>query len=143
VPGAVAFRAINTLDAMIGYHEKYEYFGKFAARLDDIVNFIPARIVGFLICLAGFLTGKGFSSLTTMLREARKTESPNAGFSMGAIAGVLGVELEKPGHYRIGKSKNPLHTNTIQDAEEILIITSFLALALCIGIILVKERFVD
>jgi adenosylcobinamide-phosphate synthase len=143
VPGAMAFRAINTLDAMIGYHGKYEYFGKCAARLDDIINFIPARIVGFLICLAGFLIGKGFSSLTTMLREARKTESPNAGFSMGAIAGALGVELEKPGHYRIGKSKNPLHTNTIQDAEKMLIVTSFLALTLCIGIILVKERFVD
>ncbi|MER3447703.1 MAG: cobalamin biosynthesis protein [Candidatus Dadabacteria bacterium] len=144
VPGAMAFRAINTLDAMIGYHGKYEYFGKFASRLDDIVNFIPARIAGFLICFAGFLTGRGFySPLTTMLREARKTESPNAGFSIGAIAGSLGVELEKPGHYRIGRSKNPLHTNTIQDAAEVLIITSSLALALCIGIILVKERIVD
>lgn len=144
VPGAVAFRAINTLDAMVGYHGEYEYFGKLAARLDDIFNFIPARIAGFLICLAGFLTGRSlFPSLNTMLDESRKTESPNAGFSMGAIAGVLGVELEKPGHYRIGKSKNPLYTKVIQDAEEILITTSLLALVLCMGIILVKEGFVD
>jgi adenosylcobinamide-phosphate synthase len=144
VPGAMAFRVVNTLDSMIGYHGRYEYFGKFAARLDDIANFIPARISGFLICLSGFLIGKSFfSSLTTMLRGARKTESPNAGFAMGAMAGVLGVELEKTDHYRIGESKNSLHLDKIREAEKILVITSSLALALCIGMILIKERFID
>ena len=104
VPGAVAFRAINTLDSMVGTRGRYEYFGKTAARLDDIVNMIPARLSALLLLVSG-----GFSRLPlargwrTMMRDRHLTASPNAGWTMGAMAGLLGVRLEKPGHYCLGK----------------------------------------
>ena len=103
VPGAVAFRAINTLDSMLGIRGRYEYFGKVAARLDDVVNVIPARLSALLLLVSG---GRGRHSLArgwrTMLRDRHLTASPNAGWTMGAMAGLLGVRLEKPGHYCLG-----------------------------------------
>ena len=104
VPGAVAFRAINTLDSMLGTRGRYEYFGKTAARLDDVVNMIPARLSALLLLISG-----GFGRLPlargwrTMLRDRHLTASPNAGWTMGAMAGLLGVRLEKPGHYCLGE----------------------------------------
>ena len=104
VPGAVAFRAINTLDSMLGIRGRYEYFGKTAARLDDAVNLIPARLSALLILVSG---GLGRHSLArgwrTMMRDRHLTASPNAGWTMGAMAGLLGVRLEKPGHYCLGE----------------------------------------
>ena len=104
VPGAVAFRAINTLDSMMGTRGRYEYFGKTAARLDDVVNLIPARLSALLILVSG---GFGRHSLArgwrTMLKDRHLTASPNAGWTMGAVAGLLGVRLEKPGHYCLGE----------------------------------------
>jgi len=144
VPGALAFRVINTLDAMIGYHGRYEYFGKFAARLDDIVNFIPARIAGLLICAASLFVGKSLlSPLAAMLSERRKTESPNAGLTIAALAGALGVELEKKDHYRIGEPRRPLDVTAIEDGIKVLGVTSILTLILCITFILVKEKIVS
>ena len=104
VPGAVAFRAINTLDSMVGTRGRYEYFGKTAARLDDAVNLIPARLSALLILVSG---GLGRHSLARgwriMMRDRHLTASPNAGWTMGAMAGLLGVRLEKPGHYCLGE----------------------------------------
>jgi adenosylcobinamide-phosphate synthase len=140
----MAFRAINTLDAMIGYHGKYEYSGKFAARLDDIANFIPARITGLLICTASLFVKKSFlPSFSAMLSGRKKTESPNAGFTMGALAGALGVELEKKGHYRIGKSKKPLGITSIEDGIKVLKVASIVALFLCISLIFVKDKILN
>jgi adenosylcobinamide-phosphate synthase len=103
LPGAFVYRAINTLDSMIGYHDEYEYVGKFAARLDDAVNFIPARLTASLCALASVLGKRDFRSVWKGIRrDARKTESPNAGYPMSAMAGALGVELEKVGHYKLG-----------------------------------------
>jgi adenosylcobinamide-phosphate synthase len=144
VPGAMAFRAINTLDAMIGYRGKYEYFGKFAARLDDIANLIPARIAGLLICIASLFVKKDFlSSFSTMLSGRRKTESPNAGFTIGAIAGALGVELEKKGHYKIGKTKKPLDITAIEDGIKVLEVTAIAALFLCIGLVFLRDQILN
>lgn len=103
LPGAFAYRALNTLDSMIGYHGKCEYIGKASARLDDAANLLPARIGALLLIAAGALSGmparRGWH---TALTERSFTASPNAGWTIGAIAGLLGVELEKPRHYRIG-----------------------------------------
>jgi len=109
VPGAIVYRVVNTMDAMIGYHGKYEYLGKFACWLDDILNFIPARLTALLLVLAAFLSRRdGRTSWHTALSEHSKTESPNAGWPMAAIAGALNVQLEKVGHYKLGKISNPL-----------------------------------
>jgi adenosylcobinamide-phosphate synthase len=98
VPGALAYRAVNTLDARIGYHGGCEYLGKAAARLDDALNFIPARLSALLLAAAAALIRRrGKESWRLMLRQHGRTESPNAGWTMAAVAGALGVSLEKPG----------------------------------------------
>ena len=104
LPGAFAYRAINTLDSMIGYRGRYEYFGKAAARLDDLVNLVPARLSALLMLVAGrlFCGMPAVRGWRIAVRDRRLTESPNAGWTIGAAAGLLGVALEKAGHYRIG-----------------------------------------
>jgi adenosylcobinamide-phosphate synthase len=105
VPGAIGYRVVNTLDSMIGYHGKYEHLGKFAARLDDILNFIPARLAALLLVLAAAMKGRGRDAWKTALKEHVRTESPNAGWPMAAMAGALNVRLEKVGHYVLGEGR--------------------------------------
>ena len=103
LPGAFAFRAVNTLDSMIGYRGKYEYLGKASARLDDVMNLLPARISAALLLAAGAVGRRPAGRGWRIARSGRKlTASPNAGWTIGAMSGLLGVALEKPGHYRIG-----------------------------------------
>ena len=113
LPGAVAYRAINTLDSMIGYHGKYEYLGKVSARLDDLLNIVPSRIAAILLTGASKVCHLNARlALSTMWRDHGKTESPNAGWTMSAMAGALGVRLEKIGHYSLGSalaSAEPVH----------------------------------
>ncbi|MCL0065205.1 cobalamin biosynthesis protein [Dehalococcoidia bacterium] len=114
VPGAIAYRVVNTLDAMVGYHGKYEYLGKFASRLDDVLNFIPARLTALLFILAAFLCQADTrASWQTTFSDHSKTESPNAGWPMAAIAGALDVQLEKTGQYKLGKANAHLEPETI------------------------------
>ncbi len=89
---AVAYKAVNTLDSMVGFrNEKYLHFGWFSARLDDIANFVPARICGFLISAA---SPRGFArAFKTMLRDGRCHPSPNSGLPQAAMAGALGIRL--------------------------------------------------
>ena len=117
VPGAIAYRVVNTMDAMIGYHGKYEYLGKFATKLDDGLNFIPARLSALLLVLAAFLSRRDArSSWQTALGSHSRTESPNAGWPMSAVAGALNVQLEKKEHYKLGKAGAPLIPETIDSA---------------------------
>ena len=103
LPGAFAYRAVNTLDSMIGYRGKYEYLGKASARLDDLINLIPARIAAGLIVLSGLVCRlPALQGCRWALVGRRLTASPNAGWTIGAMSGLLGVALEKSGHYRIG-----------------------------------------
>ena len=103
LPGAFIYRAINTLDSMIGYRGKYEHLGKASALLDDFVNLIPARLSAAFILSTGALKGlSARSALAWTWRGRRLTASPNAGWTIGAMSGRLGVALEKPEHYRIG-----------------------------------------
>lgn len=101
LPLAWLYRFVNTADAMIGYRtEELEYFGKFAARLDDVLNWLPARIAGFMLVLSAALTGlHAKNALRTMLQQHRRTSSPNAGWTMAAAAGALRVNLEKVNTY--------------------------------------------
>ena len=101
---AFGYRFVNTCDSMIGYrNEKYEWLGKFAARFDDVLNFVPARISGWLIVFSASVTKglSGSSACMVMLRKHGVTASPNAGWTMSAAAGALGVRLEKTDCYTI------------------------------------------
>jgi adenosylcobinamide-phosphate synthase len=106
LPGALAYRALNTADSMLGYREgALEYFGKLAARLDDVANLIPARLAALaLVLVAGRRVRAAWS---TMLSDHRLTASPNAGWTMAAMAGALGVTLAKPGAYSLGHGREP------------------------------------
>lgn len=138
LPGAIAYRAVNTLDAMIGYRGRYEYLGKASARLDDLLNFIPARITAALLLLAGACGRANVAAgLRILRRDGARTESPNAGRPMAAMAGLLGVSLEKPGHYRLGDPGAPLQPATIETASRILLLCAGLTaglFALAIGV---------
>ncbi len=122
LPCAYAYRAANTLDAMIGYHGRYEFLGKVAARLDDGLNLIPARLTAHLLIVGAALGGADWRrALLTAWREHCKTASPNAGWPMSAMAGALGVQLEKIGHYRLGAPLRPVAAQDIALAERIVI----------------------
>ncbi len=96
VPGAVTYKMINTLDSMIGYKsERYHLFGKFAARLDDVVNYVPARITSLLmLVVAGKPQGLHF-----VFQEGKKHASPNAGYPEAALAYILGCQFGGPNYY--------------------------------------------
>jgi adenosylcobinamide-phosphate synthase len=98
LPGLAAYKAINTLDSMIAYRsERYEAFGKIAARLDDAVNWVPARLTGLLFAL---VAGRGGAdAMRAMARDARAHRSPNAGWPEAALAGALGIRLSGPRAY--------------------------------------------
>ncbi|HEY7063922.1 MAG TPA: adenosylcobinamide-phosphate synthase CbiB [Chloroflexota bacterium] len=108
LPGAVAYRFVNTCDAMLGYRGRYEYLGKAAARLDDAANWLPARLTALLLVIAARLIGAdGRGAWRVMWRHHARTASPNAGWPMSAAAGALGVRLEKMGHYTLGDGPRP------------------------------------
>jgi adenosylcobinamide-phosphate synthase len=96
IPGMMTYKMINTMDSMLGYRsERYEQFGKFAARLDDVANFIPARITALLMVLVGF-SGRG---LVFIYRYGNKHKSPNAGYPEAALAGILDCRFGGPNVY--------------------------------------------
>ncbi|MFD4353723.1 cobalamin biosynthesis protein [Nocardia sp. NPDC058518] len=109
VPGLLGYRAVNTLDAMIGYrNERYENFGWAAARTDDIANLIPARVTGLLTAaLAPLVGGTAMASLRAWRRDAAKHPSPNAGVVEASMAGALGIRLGGLTQYRYGTELRP------------------------------------
>ena len=94
-PMAVAYKAVNTLDSMVGYkNEKYLYFGWFSAKLDDLANYLPARISVILIPVASLmLRQRGLAALRAIFRDGKKSPSPNAGIPEAGFAGALGIQL--------------------------------------------------
>lgn len=142
---AIAYKSINTLDSMVGYKdEKYLHFGWFPAKLDDIANFIPARISGFLISISSLISGRmGFKEpFKTMLRDGQKHPSPNSGLSEAAMAGALGIRLGGTSSYNgkvstkpyIGEGRRNMQPSLITEALTISFISSILMLS--IGVIL-------
>lgn len=103
LPGAFGYRALNTLDAMIGYHGEYEDLGRVVARLDDFANLVPARLSALLLVgAAGLGFGDRHAAWSVLRRDRARTESPNAGWPMSAAAGALRVCLAKRGQYILG-----------------------------------------
>ncbi len=132
VPGAITYRVINTLDAMVGYktHENIE-IGWFPAKIDDVLNYIPARITGILIIIAAALLRMNWkNAYRIMMRDAGNPESPNSGYPMAASAGALEIKLKKIGHYEIGDDKEILKADKISEALIISKVTVLLFLIL-------------
>ena len=142
------YKAVNTMDSMIGYHnEKYLYFGKVAARLDDVLNFIPARISAILMIIASFLAGKPFCSknaLKIYKRDRRKHASPNAAQTEAVCAGALGIRLAGDASYfgkivkkpYIGEARRRAEYEDIRRANHLMYLTAWLCEILCIWMIL-------
>ncbi|UCD73139.1 MAG: cobalamin biosynthesis protein [Candidatus Bathyarchaeota archaeon] len=137
LPGAVAYRAVNTLDSMIGYKDPtYIDLGFFSAKLDTAANYIPARITSLFLVVSALILGEdAMKSLQILRRDHSKTESLNAGWSMSAMAGALGLELEKKGYYKLGDSDEELSINHVSRAlrmhiTSILLFLIFTALPL-------------
>jgi len=118
VPGMMAYKMINTMDSMLGYrNDRYEWFGKFAARLDDVANFIPSRFTALLMIL---VTGSK-RGLQFVFKYGNKHKSPNAGYPESALAGILNCRFGGPNVYHgtvvqkpfIGESDRPISANEI------------------------------
>ncbi|MBN8293474.1 cobalamin biosynthesis protein CobD [Rhodobacter sp. NTK016B] len=113
LPGIVAYKAINTLDSMIGHRtERYEQFGWASARIDDLVNLIPARLTGGLFAL---VSGHAQRALRVVVADARHHRSPNAGWPEAAMAGALWIRLSGPRVYERGVSDEPWVNATAPD----------------------------
>jgi len=128
VPGAFAYRVINTLDSMVGYkNEEYRNIGWFSAKLDTITNYLPARITAYLMVVAAILLGEDWrTSWHILQRDKHKTASPNAGFTISAMAGALNIQLEKKGHYTLGDDKKHISYRDIGKALRMMQLTAAL-----------------
>lgn len=134
LPGAVFYRAVNTLDAMVGYRGRYEYLGKASARLDDALNFVPARLTAALLLVGGALARQDVArGVVIWRRDAASTQSPNAGRPMATMAGLLGVRLEKAGHYQLGDEQEALTPVHIDVAWRIVQLAGGVGALLALG----------
>lgn len=124
--GAFGYRAINTLDSMVGYRDTYyNEIGWMSARLDTAANYVPARLTAFLMIISSRMLGADWrSSLRILRRDHPNTESPNAGYPMATMAGALRVKLEKIGHYSLGDSSEPASIEKCKKALSIMKLTS-------------------
>jgi adenosylcobinamide-phosphate synthase len=139
VPMAMAYKAVSTLDSMIGYRtERYFYFGKFAARLDDVMNFIPARLTAlFIVVATSMLRLNPVRALRVAWRDHANHISPNAGYPEGALAGAFGIRLGGPSTYfgeevhkpYIGDDLNPVGIKMLKEGRTLCMVTAILSLA--------------
>lgn len=137
---AMAYKAINTLDSMVGYkNEKYEDIGFASAKIDDIANFIPARITPFFMMIASFILGfNSKKSIKIAIRDRKNHKSPNCAYAEGAVAGALEVQLggtnmyfgEKVYKPTIGDKDRELEIEDIIKTNKIMYMTSFIALVI-------------
>ena len=145
LPGICAYKAVNTLDSMIGHRsERYRAFGWAGARLDDVANLVPARFAGLLIAVAAALTPRasGKDALVIMARDARKHRSPNAGWPEGAMAGALDLSLAGPRQYEgervedawIGEGSEDASAGDIRRALGLFVVACLVEAAL-IGVV--------
>lgn len=135
-PLAMMYKAINTMDSMLGYlTEKYKYIGYFPAKLDDIANFIPARITGIAMCISSPIVGGNIiRSVRVMIRDRKNHKSPNCAYPEGAAAGAMDIRLggsniyfgeviEKP---TIGDNIKPINRMHIKECNKLMIVSEIL-----------------
>ncbi len=138
IPGAVAFRAVNTLDGMVGFKDaEHINTGWFSATLDTVVNYIPARLTTLLMIVAAAILGDDYKSGWAIARrDHARVPSRNHGWQMAAIAGALHVQLEKPGKYTVGDAVEELTPNKILRALKIRNVAIVLCALLALPIFL-------
>lgn len=137
LPGALAYRAINTLDSMVGYKdEKHRQLGFASAKTDDLANYLPARLSLPLIAAASVVVGSPVRAVKIGLRDARKPPSTNSGFPMATFAGALGVRLEKLHYYVLGEGLKPCAVSDIPRAIFFNRVITGLLLAIVLAIML-------
>ncbi len=147
LPLAWAYKAVNTLDSMLGYkNDRYLYFGRFAARLDDFFNFIPARISALLILVsAGFLGLDPLSGWRVLWRDRRAHSSPNSGWPEAAMAGILGVRLGGDNYYHGELVRKPYigdnREAVSREAVFMAVANLYLSSAFFAAFIIVSSRF--
>ena len=143
VTGAIAFRAINTLDGMVGFKTKEHInTGWFSANLDNFVNYIPTRLTALLMIVAAAILRMDAGNAWRMARrDHKKTPSRNHGWPMAAVAGALRIQLEKPGQYILGDAQEPLTGEKILGALRIRDVTVVLWGILCLAVIVVTRLF--
>ncbi len=150
VSGAIGYKAINTMDSMIAYkNDRYFVFGKSAARLDDIINFLPARISGLFLILAAALCGNDWRSAIKVFKNDRLAHaSPNAAHTEAAVAGALGVELGGTLSYFgktvikpvIGQDRNLITAEYILQTNKLIVVGSFIFI---ISMLLIRVLFLQ
>ena len=128
LPGAFVYRAINTIDSMIGYKTTiFKNVGWFGAKCDTILNYLPSRLTALVMVLGALILGYNWKeSLYIMRRDSRKLDSPNAGFPMAALAGALGTRLEKMDYYAIGNGNIEFTKSHIISAVTLMKVSSIL-----------------
>jgi adenosylcobinamide-phosphate synthase len=143
VTGAIAFKAVNTLDGMVGFKdETHLHTGWFSANLDTIINYIPARFTAVLIILAAAIIGEDHKNAWTIAkRDHTRTPSRNHGWPMAAMAGALRVQLEKPGQYILGEPDEPLTPDKILRALKIRNMALLLCVLFSLPIILLTRLY--
>ncbi len=143
-PAGVFYKAINTMDSMVGYkNDKYLYFGRAAARLDDAANFIPARIAALLMIVSSFLCGCDAKNAWRIYRRDRKNhKSPNSAHTEAVCAGALGIQLGGDAYYfgklvhkpSIGDSARKIEPEDIRRANRLMYWTASLCFVLCVAV---------
>ena len=143
VAGAVAFRAINTLDGMVGFKDpEHIHIGWFSATIDTITNYIPARVTTILIVLASAILGEDYKNAWAIAkRDQTRIPSRNHGWQMAAMAGALHVQLEKPGHYVVGDQIEEMDSSKIIRALKIRNATIILGILLILPILLLTRFY--
>lgn len=141
-PGAMCYKAVNTLDSMVGYkNDRYKNVGWAGAKLDDVLNFVPARVTGVLMCAAAALTGDdALGARRVFMRDRLNHTSPNAAHAEAACAGALGVQLGGPNRYfgkvvkkpTIGDATRPLVADDIPRATRLMGVTALLGLGVSV-----------
>jgi adenosylcobinamide-phosphate synthase len=143
VTGAMAFRAINTLDGTVGFKTKEHInIGWFSANLDNFVNYVPTRLTALLMIVAAAILRMDARNAWRMARrDHKKTPSRNHGWPMAAVAGALRIQLEKPGQYILGDAQEPINGDKILGALRIRDVTIVLWGLLCVGVIVLVRLF--
>ena len=140
LPGLLIYKMVNTADSMIGYRNaRYRAFGCAAARLDDALNLVPARLTALLICAAAALHGRGKMALRAMLSDGKHHASPNAGWPEAAMAGAINVWLAGPRNYgnRVRQARRFNEAGKVADAAAILASLRMLIMAQLVFALLV------